>query len=277
MASSKRTIEQLTGADLSDCLALSEQAQWNQVASDWQIFLDHGIVWGVRERARVVASAALLPYPPGTAWISMVLTAESARGQGLASDLTRWSMQECARRGLTPQLDATPDGERVYEKLGFLTIARLTRWRKAAQSSEPDRSALPSLSDADADAVVSRDAEGIGFARPALLRRLQQRGPAKVTANAFALSRDGRTAHQIGPLVATTWESAEPVLATLIDALEADRPIIIDANDESWGLASFLEARGYRPERPFSRMAGGPGAPRPDLSRYLAAAGPEFG
>lgn len=280
MASSEpAAIELLTQADLPDCLVLSTEAHWNQTEADWRVFFDQGSVWGIRRNGLVVASAALLPYPPDTAWVSMVLTAKSERGRGYAGRLAAAAMDDSARRGLAPQLDATPEGEPIYSQLGFCTVARLTRWRRtpAAQNqSGPSSSHSGGVSQADLEAVCRLDASSLGFARPEFLRRLVNRGPAAVMPTAFALSRDGRTAHHVGPIAAETLEGAETVAKLLLQKLGDGWPLIVDAFDSANGLDGFLKAHGFAPERRFMRMVKG-AAPRAELARYFAAAGPEFG
>ena len=70
-------VVRLDASDAPAGLALSTEAHWNQNEADWRFFLGQGIVFGVRHRAELVATAALLPYSSGNAWISMVLvTAE---------------------------------------------------------------------------------------------------------------------------------------------------------------------------------------------------------
>jgi hypothetical protein len=54
--------------------ALSAEAHWNQNEADFRFFISKGTVFGVRDNAgHPVATAALLPYTSGNAWISMVL------------------------------------------------------------------------------------------------------------------------------------------------------------------------------------------------------------
>ena len=69
-------------------LALSTEAHWNQNEADWRFFLSQGTVFGVRDHdGHLVASAALLPYTSGNAWISMVLVTASFRRRGFATRL----------------------------------------------------------------------------------------------------------------------------------------------------------------------------------------------
>ena len=58
--------------DTAAGLVLSTEARWNQNEDDWRFFLSKGVVFGVRDdTSRLIASAALLPYSAGNAWISM--------------------------------------------------------------------------------------------------------------------------------------------------------------------------------------------------------------
>ncbi len=275
-SSEPAAIERLTLANLTDCVALSTEAGWNQIAADWRLFFEQGLVWGIRQGGEVVASAAILPYPPMTAWISMVLTASAARGRGFASHLTAFALDECEKRGLVPQLDATPDGARVYARLGFQKVAEITRWRRDGQNDGPSQVRSASTLKGELESLGALDAKAIGFRRPSLIAWLAERGPSVVAAGAFALSRSGRTAHQIGPVIAPSSTAAETLLSALEEKLAPDCPLIIDANDEAPSLAETLGKRGFQPRRSFTRMAKGT-PPRLDSRLYLAPAGPELG
>jgi GNAT superfamily N-acetyltransferase len=101
-------------------LALSTEAHWNQNEADWLFFLSKGTVFGVHDHdGHLVASAALLPYMSGNAWISMVLVTADWRRRGLATKLMDACIDTAAKRGFASWLDATPDGATVYAPLGF--------------------------------------------------------------------------------------------------------------------------------------------------------------
>src|SRR6267142_7147996 len=111
-------------------LELSAEAHWNQNEADWRFFLSRGTVFGVRDRdGLLVATAALLPYTSGNAWISMVLVTASWRRRGLATKLVDACLDAAAKQGLTPWLDATPAGATVYGPLGFTPTLQLRRLR----------------------------------------------------------------------------------------------------------------------------------------------------
>ena len=130
-------------------LLLSTEAHWNQNEADWRFFLSKGIVFGVRDGKQLVATAALLPYSAGNAWISMVLVTANWRRRGIATRLVDACLNAAAKRGLTAWLDATPDGAGVYGPLGFTPTLQLRRLRlasaQARQRSIRSRHAAPRI------------------------------------------------------------------------------------------------------------------------------------
>ena len=122
-------IVELGVGDAQAGLVLSTEAGWNQNEADWRFFLGKGVVFGVRDGARLVATAALLPYSAGNAWISMVLVTADFRRRGIATRLVDACLDAATRRGLTTWLDATPAGATVYGPLGFTPTLQLRRLR----------------------------------------------------------------------------------------------------------------------------------------------------
>ena len=89
-------------------LLLSTEAHWNQTEADWRFFLSKGIVFGVRDGNQLIATAALLPYSAGNAWISMVLVTANWQRRGVATKLVDACLNAATKLGLTTWLDATP-------------------------------------------------------------------------------------------------------------------------------------------------------------------------
>src|SRR5206468_2822033 len=162
-------IVQLGAEDAAEGLVLSTEARWNQNEADWRFFLTRGIVFGVRDSGRrLVATAALLPYSAGNAWISMVLVTESWRRRGIATRLVDTCLEAAKQQGLTSWLDATPDGANVYGPLGFTPTIQLRRLR-LENAAPVASSSAGQLSDCDAGDFAARDRRAMGFARDDLL------------------------------------------------------------------------------------------------------------
>jgi GNAT superfamily N-acetyltransferase len=254
-------------------LLLSTEAHWNQNEADWRFFLSKGTVFGLRDGRKLVATAALLPYSAGNAWISMVLVTADWRRRGVATRLVDACVDAAKKRGLTTWLDATPDGAAVYGPLGFTPTLQLRRLRlvKPAEIS----SAVP-LSTSSLDSLIARDTVAMGFDRHPLLTEFSTRPGSRIVSNgeAIALVRDGRTARHIGPILADRADQALALVDTIVHAETG--PWLIDAVH---GRDDFLEGltnTGWNIERPFQRMRFGL---KTTTSAELpfAVAGPEFG
>ena len=266
-------IVELGIADAPAGLVLSTEAGWNQNEADWRFFLGHGIVFGVRDGDRLVASAALLPYSAGNAWISMVLVTPDFRRRGIATKLIDACLDAAKRRGLTSWLDATPAGATVYGPLGFKPTLQLRRLRlerpQATEAAQP-------LSAGSLDALATRDGRTMGFDRSTLLSAFAARAGSRIVSDerAMALVRNGRTARHIGPLLA---DDADQALR-LVDAVVGSEsgPWLIDAVHAQSEFLDGLVRAGWNIERPFQRMRFGPTTDSPAQLPF-AVAGPEFG
>jgi GNAT superfamily N-acetyltransferase len=257
-------------------LALSTEAHWNQNEADWRFFLTEGTVFGVRDNDNnLIASAALLPYATGNAWISMVLVTENRRRRGLATRLVDACLAAAARQKFTTWLDATPAGATVYGPLGFKPTLQLRRLRlEHAISTKAE--APPSLSAGGIDEFSAQDRRAMGFVRGALLTELSRRPGSRLLSNgeALALVRNGRKARHIGPVFAP---DAEQALAIVSDIVRSENgPLLIDAVNEQGDFLQGLARSGWKIERPFQRMRFGDAIGQ-SAHPPFAVAGPEFG
>ena len=268
----------LAAADLEAAGALVAEAGWNQTAADWRIFLDLGRSFAVKEAGRLAATAAILPYPSGFGWISMVLVSGPFRRRGIATRLLERCMEALRGAGMVPVLDATPAGREVYRPLGFRDGWGITRWRRSNALPIEGPKGVQLIKEQDWPAVLALDAQAFGCDRAPLLERLRlrSRGFACVLpGKGFLLGREGRVATQLGPIVAADEDSAAALAAYAAGRLEGQ--VIVDALDRHHRFAARLGELGFAVERPYTRMA----LERDDLfgdpRRCMAIAGPELG
>ena len=233
-------------------------------------------MFGVRDNdGHLIATAALLPYTSGNAWISMVLVTASWRRRGLATKLLDACLAAAANQGLTTWLDATPAGATVYGSLGFTPTLQLRRLRlDHAISTKAEAS--PSLSFCNLEKFTARDRLAMGFGRDILLTELSKRPRSRLlsTGDAVALVRDGRTARHIGPLFADSPDSALAMVKEIV--WSETGPLLIDAVHEQTEFLRGLTGSGWKIERPFQRMRFGGGAEQA-AELPFAVAGPEYG
>jgi GNAT superfamily N-acetyltransferase len=276
-------IDRLTRADLAEAQALVAEAGWNQVAADWRMFLDFGTAYAVRDAGRVIATAAWIPYD-ACAWISMVLVAGTHRRRGLATRLLHRCIADVTVAGLTPVLDATPAGAKVYAPLGFLPAWRFVRLAAQRWTAPPAAASvtLEPITDDIWPGLCAYDAQVFGNDRSAILARLRGRlPPAELVARrdgrivGMLLGRDGRTASHLGPLIAEDDAVAQALLARALSRI--DGTIYIDVADAKPAVRAWLETAGFTVQRPFTRMLLGRDASFDDVARTYAVIGPEFG
>jgi ribosomal protein S18 acetylase RimI-like enzyme len=243
--------------------------------------IGHG--WGITlEDGALAASTLVLPYG-SFAWVSMVLVLPEHRRKGYATHLLRVALADLKRRGLTPILDATPEGREVYVQEGFGDTWGFRRLQlQETIVAQACASEVRPLRASDWPQLLALDAEAFGASREYLLRALAARLPqAALVAEesgklaGFLLGRDGRQARQLGPLVARSSGTARALLAEAL--AEVPPPLYLDVVDREPGVTAWLESLGFRFQRPFTRMVhGAPVAPG-EAGLVICPAGPELG
>ncbi len=280
------TEHELGEEHLAGCLALSKSAHWNQNEADWRLMLGIGCGWGITlDDGTLAASTLVLPYG-SFAWVSMVLVLPEQRGQGYATQLLRTALAELRSRALTPILDATLAGHEVYVQEGFRDSWGFRRFRLQEAIGVIERPiGVRPLRTSDWPQLLALDVQAFGASRERLLRALEPRLPeAALVAErggmlqGFLLGRDGREAHQLGPLVARSSDAARALLAAALASVPP--PLYIDVVEREPGITAWLESLGFEFQRPFTRMVHGthgaavaPGA----AGLVYCPAGPELG
>lgn len=276
-------------SDVPAGLALCRASGWNQTSEDWQHFLTaapHGAL--VAEQAGdVIGTAATLPYGPFT-WISMVLVNPAARGRGVGTLLLERGLA-LIPGGTTARLDATPAGEIIYRKLGFVPEYRLARWCRDPEAGTPPgpaasrAQAVRRLAPSDWPAVMAMDARAFGASRRSLLERLVAAAPEYAWAcevdgalRGYLFGRHGSVREHLGPLVADRTETSCLLLDSCL-APHGDLPMFIDVPDDQQAWREALMERGFRIQRSFLRMYLGRLASPGQTGLIYAIGGPEFG
>lgn len=283
-------IRPLTEADLPGALQLSASAHWNQNESDWRGMLARGRGWGIEAagpdgRPQLAASSIALPYGKGFAWVSMVLVLPGHQRRGYASLLLKHALKWLSAQGMVAVLDATPAGHAVYVEAGFVDSWGFARYRRERGAAAPPRPPGPptrALQEGDWPAIAALDLAAFGADRLPLLRALAQRWRAAARVvevdgqlRGFVLGRDGREAHQIGPLITNDLDSARGLIADPLQA--ADTPVYLDLLDSRAALQPWLQGLGFVLQRPFTRMVWGATTAPGDAGAVVLVAGPELG
>jgi GNAT superfamily N-acetyltransferase len=142
----------------------------------------------------------------------MVLVARDQRRRGLGTDLLRRAIEAVRARGAAAGLDATEFGRPVYLPLGFRDRFSVSRWRGGTVTRPehpPGGYRIRPVNAKDLEAIIAFDEPLSAMRRGEILRYLFASAPdlAFIAEHenriaGYALGRPGRTAMQIGPIVA---------------------------------------------------------------------------
>jgi GNAT superfamily N-acetyltransferase len=256
-------IRPMTAADLPAGLRLSRQAGWNQLAADWQRFLDlqpDGCF--VAEWAGNAAGTTVTSIFGSVAWVALVLVDESLRGCGIGTALLHHTLGFLDQRRVpTIRLDATPLGRPLYEQLGFAPQFQLARHTGTLP---------PTMADTATDAATREQWQELAILdeqvthtdrRRVLLRLFaEQPGSVRLAQNkgcieGFLAARPGHHAVQLGPCIA----SPQAGSALLADAWRcyAGQPVFLDIPVANVAATRLAEAQGLTVQRHLTRMCRG--------------------
>ena len=280
--------------DIPAGLRLCRQANWNQVAADWEFFLassPDGCRVATNEAGEVIGSVATIAYGDAFSWIGMVLVDPRYRRGGVGTRLLNEAL-DVLGGATTARLDATPAGRELYIRLGFhdeyglqrmarpsSTVERPSLARRSAEregGSAVDDS-IRRMTDADFEDVAEIDRHVFGAGRRALLEMCRNEAAeyAWTTGGSYVFGRHGHGFEHIGPLVAREEADARRLVAACL-SVNANRPCIIDVPlRASW--TAWLESMGFTVQRRFARMRRGDPRYKELAERMFAIAGPEFG
>jgi hypothetical protein len=268
-------------ADIPDGLALCRSAGWNQVKSDWQLFLQlspQGCRVAIDESGNVIGTVATVNYENRFAWVGMVLVDPGKKKQGIGTQLLQESLRILSNVE-TIKLDATPAGREIYLKLHFTDEYVLSRMM-VSDLHLTEHSGAAQMNDNDLVAILQYDEEIFGARREELLKSTRKNAPQLAFVSrdekiiGYCFGRNGYNYTQIGPVVANDIETAKKLTVAALKNISG--PVIMDTHDNS-AFQRWIRALGFTEQRKLIRMYRGlnkyPGLPQ----KQFAILGPEFG
>lgn len=270
-------LRRLAASDVPAALELSEQAGWNQTADDWRMLIDlapEGCL-AIEVEGKLAATTTLLCYGRRLAWIGMVLTKKSYRGRGFARRLLTQALSLADQAGIeTVKLDATDQGQPLYEKMGFRTEEAVERWTRPGTGDttgtrNPD-------GERPAENWRMADHRAFGADRSELLEKLARRGqPPFVIDDSYWLTRPGRHSHYLGPSVCDAPRTARALIERALPTA-GNRDCSWDLFPTNPDAAAIARDLAFTPTRRLQRMVRGKDL-RADNDSIYAIAGFELG
>ena len=271
----------MTVEDIPDGLRLSGAAGWNQRDEDWRFLLERNpgrFVVALRD-GRVIGSGGAVCYGSELAWVCMILVDPDERGSGIGTRIVSGVLDRIADMRAVG-LDATPQGQGVYARLGFAETSRLLRLEAPPTGGEDDESPVRPIDPGDVDRVLAVDRSVFGADRGELLRLASSRAPSLCVERrgaivGYCFGRDGARARQIGPVVADDLETASQLVVTSLTGGSRE-PVVVDVPADRPDWLAALDEFGFVAKRPLVRMFRG-SRPLGRPEQVWAIFGPEFG
>lgn len=247
-------LRRLRAEDLPATAQLSAQAGWNQTEEDWRTLLElspEGCL-AIEVDGQLAATTTLLCYGRRLAWIGMVLTKQEYKRRGYARKLLAQTLKNADAMGIaTIKLDATDQGQPLYESLGFRPEQAIERWSRPGENS-----ARPPAGRASEEKPW-RDLDSLAFGteRLELLEKLAQLNPPSSISQSYLFTRPGRVTAYLGPCV-----SEDPITARRL----VEESVLNARCSWSWDLfprnqnaVALARDLGFSPRRHLVRMARG--------------------
>ncbi|OGV54681.1 MAG: hypothetical protein A2017_19375 [Lentisphaerae bacterium GWF2_44_16] len=278
-------IRNMLKKDIPGLMKLIEMADWNQTASSWEAFLsmNEKACFVMVHMGRPVASITSVGYENKVSWIGMVLVDNAFRRMGIASALMKHTM-DALKDYDNIKLDATPDGKKVYDKLGFkdeYTLSRMINISVQCQGEKSDK--ISSVEMGDMPEIIEKDKFVFGADRTNVLTYLTSTFPElcfKYAENnkikAYLFGRQGRKFTQLGPLVADDRATAAKLLKGVLPSLNG-KAAVLDVIDTNSAFVESVKSLGFVQQRNFIRMYKGENSYTTVNEQYFAIAGPELG
>jgi GNAT superfamily N-acetyltransferase len=250
-------MRKLTASDIPAALELSTEAGWNQTIADWGTLIDlapEGCL-AIEVDGELAATTTLLSYGQRLAWIGMVLTRIRYRGRGFARLLMKEALGLADQMHIeTVKLDATDQGQPLYEKFGFRCEEAVERWWRAGHTVVAG-AGENRLKDSH-EGWRELDMQAFGADRTELLLKLGCKNPPLWVGNSYLFSRAGRLTSYLGPCVCESSEAARTLMERTLQRGAAGGWSwdLLPRNAAAEALARSLE---FTPKRHLTRMVRG--------------------
>lgn len=247
-------LRRLRAEDIPSAAQLSAQAGWNQTEEDWRTLLDlspEGCL-AIEVDGHVAATTTLLCYGRKLAWIGMVLTKAEYQRRGFARRLLAQALEMANQMGIaTVKLDATDQGQPLYESFGFRSEQEIERWSRSGEDVPQPPAGRTSLEEPwrELDSLV------FGADRSQLLARLAQLNPPRSISQSYLFSRPGRVSAYLGPCISENPGTARRMIEECVQNTRCGWSWdLFPRNQDAVALARDL---GFSPRRHLVRMARG--------------------
>ena len=274
--SQEYSIRLLQSPDIHTACSLCRIAGWNQLPRDWERFITYepGGCFAAVFQDSVIGTVTTTTYGTDLAWIGMMLVHPDHRRRGVASALMDRALEYLTRRNVECiRLDASPDGQPVYERLGFRPDWSFHRWCRLQESKGP--TVDPSNSGTLSDDSHALDTTAFGCSRKRFLESVCRDSVVISRDQDYGMMRAGFAASYIGPVIARSPGSAEQIISQLLQS--ATSKVFWDIPGPNSDAERLARRFNFKAVRTLTRMTLGTASVPVDISLQYALVDPGAG
>jgi GNAT superfamily N-acetyltransferase len=280
------TIRLMGGDDIDFALRQTTREGWDSTAAGfrWHLAMD-GDGCFIAERDGEPVGLVTSTLYRRSAFVGNLIVEPAYRLKGVGEMLMRRALQRVDDAGIkTTWLEADPDGEHLYRKLGFGDVFPSLRFQRPAGGAPGfvSAAAVRPIDAAHLPELAELDESIFGDDRMRHLELILAEAPV-----AFALVDHGKPIGYLltqamesglrpGPGVARTADAAAALLDAVI-AADGGQRIMIGVPEPNRDLPPLLSERGFEPRPPSLRMRRPPGGYDGQPQHVLAIAGGDRG
>ena len=252
----------MTGDDLPSAHGMTQAVRWAHRLEDWQFMHRIGTGFVAEENGTLVGTGLCWKFGTTHASLGMIIVAPERQGKGIGRELMNLVLEELGDRCIL--LTATPAGQPLYEKLGFVPTGSVVHHQGTMQKTSavalPGGEHIRPVAAGDLQALAALATRALGMPREELMTQfldvaegvlIERNGEAI----GFSMMRRFGHGHVIGPVVAPDTERARALIAYWAGAY-AGSFVRVDVTGES-GLSAWVESLGLALVGPSVRMARG--------------------
>jgi GNAT superfamily N-acetyltransferase len=256
------TYRRMTGHDLPSAHDLSQAVGWAHRLEDWQLMRHLGTGFVAEQRGTLAGTGLCWKFGNTHASLGMIIVSQERQGKGIGRELMNLVLEELGERCIL--LTATPLGQPLYEKLGFVPTGTVDHHQGMMQQPSPLALAagerIRPVAAADLQALAALATRALGMPREELMAQMLNVAEGVLIekdgeALGFSLMRPFGRGRVIGPVVAPDMQRAKVLIAHWAQTY-AGSFVRVDVTGDS-GLSPWVESLGLALVGPSVRMVRG--------------------
>lgn len=244
-------------SDIPFAMELKNIEGWNQTESDWRryLLLEPDGCFIALYNGKPAGTVTTINYDKRFGWIGMVVVHPELRRRGIGTAILNKAIGYLKGIGVqTVKLDATPDGKKLYDKLGFVEEYGIVR--RQGIGIVTDCEEFAPIRTEDLEDIINFDMNIFGARRGRVIQSLSTGFLArdqKGNVQGYIMFRKGLKAYHIGPWVSSSVYLADELFAFMLKMLAGEK-VYLDIPILNENGLQIIDKYEFTVQRSFTRM-----------------------